>query len=261
VTMWITGFNESMVKDYSEEGGLVEGLRVTRVDYICDDKVIKTFPVDFGHGWQREDTFAYQHEFTEPGTHRLEVLVRLVDPLAVEGGSGETEILSMPLEVYVRDQFSIEAIEAPIERKAPNLLNGVGVTPEVSTHLGKGNEVLKALDGSQGTKWLSAKGEDIPTLTFKFDEPVRANTLVLSDANASNLHSETYDHPTRIEVNINKHRNPKYIEISKGVLSNWTLSFKTTRVRTLEIRILRREPGTTKAGIVGFSEIELLFKR
>jgi hypothetical protein len=261
VTMWITGFNENMVKDYSEAGGLVEGLRVTRVDYICDDKVIKTIPVDLNQGWQKGDTFAYQHEFTEPGTHRLEVLVRLVDPLAVEGGSGETEILSMPLEVFVRDQFSVEAIEAPIERKAPNLLNGEGVTPEVSTHLGKGYEVLKAIDGLQSTKWLSAKGEDIPTLTFNFSEFVRANTLVLSDANSSLLTSETYDHPTRIEVNINKHLKPKYIEITKGVLSNWTLSFKTTRVRSLEIRILKREPGTTGAGTVGFSEVELLFKR
>ena len=261
VTMWITGFNENMVKEFSEADGLVKGLRVTRVDYLCDDEVIKTFPVDVGQGWKKEDTFAYQHEFTEPGTHRLEVLVRLVDPLSPEGGSSETEILSMPLEVYVRDQFSIGAIEAPIERKAPNLLNGVGVTPEVSTHLGKGYEVLKAIDGFQSTKWLSAKDEATPTLTFNFDEPVRANTLVLSDANSSLLTSETYDHPTRIEVNINKRRNPKYIEITKGVLSNWTLSFKTTRLRSLEIRILGREPGTTGAGVVGFSEVELLFNR
>jgi len=172
-----------------------------------------------------------------------------------------TEILSMPLEVYVRDQFSIEAIEAPIDRKAPNLLNGVGVTPEVSTHLGNGYEVLKAIDGFQSTKWLSAKDEATPTLTFKFDKPVRANTLVLSDANSSLLTSETYDHPTRIEVNINKRRKPLYIEITKGVLSNWHLSFTTTGVRSLEIRILGREPGTTGAGTVGFSEVELLFVR
>jgi hypothetical protein len=137
----------------------------------------------------------------------------------------------------------------------------VGVTPEVSTHLGNGYEVLKAIDGLQSTKWLSAKGEDIPTLTFKFKEPVRANTLVLSDANSSLLTSETYDHPTRIEININKRRKPLYVEITKGVLSNWHLSFKTTRVSSLEIRILEREPGTTGVGTVGFSEVELLFKR
>ena len=261
VTMWITGFSEGMLKDYSEADGLVEGLRITRVDYICNDTVLKTIPVDVARGWQKGDTFAYQHEFAEPGTHRLEILVHLVDPLAPEGANSETEILSMPLEVYVRDQFSTATIEAPIERKAPNLLNGAGMTPEASTHQGAGFEVLKALDGFQSTKWLSAKDEENPTLTFNFDKPVRANTLVLSDANSSLLTSDTYDHPTQIEVNINKRRKPLHVEITKGVLSNWHLSFKTTSVRSLEIRILGREPGTTSAGTVGFSEVELLFVR
>ena len=67
--------------------------------------------------------------------------------------------------------------------------------------------------------------------------------------------------PTRIEVNINSQRKPKYVEISDGVLSNWTLSFKTTRIRTIGIRILERDPGKAQPGIMGFSEVELRFDR
>ncbi len=121
--------------------------------------------------------------------------------------------------------------------------------------------MTKLFDGAQGTCWLSAKGEEVPTLTFSFEKPVRANTLVLNDANSTNLNPDTYDRATKIEVNINNQRKPKYVEVTPGVLSSWTLKFKTTRVRSLVIRVLEREPGSTQTGIVGFGEVELFFKR
>jgi len=259
VTMWISGFNQMLIDDYSEEGGLVEGLRISRVDYLCDGEVIESIPVDVTRGWNGE-RFPVQHHFEESGTHRMEVLVRLVDPQATEGEVGEAEIVSKPLEVYVRDQFDVATIEAAA-KKTPSLLVGPGMTAEASSQAGNHNDVLKAIDGSQGTNWLCAKGEEVPTLTFKFEKPVRANQLVLSDANSSILNSETYDRPTRIEVNINNRPKPKAIDVSGGVLSSWILDFKATRVSSIQIRILEREPGRTQRGLVGFSEVELLFYR
>ena len=260
VTMWISGFHEALIDDYSEEGGLVEGLRITRVDYLCDGEVVATIPGDPSKGWNGE-RYPTQYEYSGPGTYRMEVAVRFVDPLAQAGESGETEMVSMPLDVLVRDQFRPEAIEAGFRRDSPNLLREPGVTSSVSSHLGKGNELDKVLDGSQGTNWLCAQGDEVPTLTFQFEEPVRANTLVLSDANSSILNMNTYDRPTRIEVNINKQRKPKPVDVSGGVLSNWSLEFKTTRVRSITIRILERESGKAKPGIAGFSEVELRFDR
>ena len=99
------------------------------------------------------------------------------------------------------------------------------------------------------------------TQTFSFDKPVRANTLVLSDANHSIIKSDHYDRPTRIEVIVNGQRNPQIVELSRRVLSSWTLKFKGTRVRSLEIRIAEREPGKGEPGIAGFSEVQLLYQR
>lgn len=259
VTMWITGFNEDLIKQFSDQDALVKGLRIARVDYLCDGKVIKTIPVDPNQGWAG-NRFAAQHSFTGAGTYRMEVQVRLVDP-AASAGSGEIEFLSMPLDVYVRSEFSESAIEAATGARVTNLLGSRGMTATTSSSLNDKTPVTLAYDGAQGTNWLTAKDDALPTLTFNFEKAPRANTLVLSDANSSILGREIYDRPTRIEVNINSQRKPKYVEISDGVLSNWTLSFKTTRIRTIGIRILERDPGKAQPGIMGFSEVELRFDR
>ena len=135
------------------------------------------------------------------------------------------------------------------------------MTPSASSQLNDGNAVEKVFDGLQGTQWLSAEGDELPTLTFNFDKPVRADTLVLGGANSSNFSRDTFDHPTRIAVYINKSRDPMFVEIAGGVLSSWPLNFKATRVRSIQIRILERNPGKTRPGIVGFSEVELLLDR
>ncbi len=260
VRMWITGFSEDLIEEYSDEDGLVQGLRISRVDYLCEGEVIQSIPVDPDRGWAG-GRFATEYEFPGPGRYQMEVIVRVVGFAAGDGEFGEAEIASLPLDVFVRDEFSEAALEAPAGSRRTNLLAGKEVTAQASSQKENRNDVRQAIDGAQGTKWLSAKDDAQPTLTFRFDKPVRANTLVLSDANSSILTRRTYDRPTRIEVSVNGARKPKIVEISEGVYSYWTLRFRSMRVRSLEIRILEREPGTQQAGIVGFGEVELTYDR
>ncbi len=259
VTMWITGFHEDLISDYAWEGA-EPGLRIRRVDYLCDGEVIKSIPVDSTVPWKGE-RFPTKYEVPGPGTYRMEVLVCFSDPLAEGGENSDAEMMSMPLEVFVRDEFTPTAIEASAKPKPRNFLAGKGVTAECSSKLNDKQGVALLWDGAQGTNWLSAKDDEQPTLTFRFDKPVRANKLVLSNANSSILSTSNYDRATRIEVGINNQRKPKYVEITKGVYDSWVLDFKTTRVRSLEIRILEREPGSAQPGVVGFGEVELYFER
>jgi len=122
-----------------------------------------------------------------------------------------------------------------------------------------GQSAAQAVDGLQGTVWLSKKEDATPTLAFELERPVRARRLVLSSANTELRNARAHDRATVIEVRINRDtdvlrfvldpddRKKSFVELPPG-----------KQLRRLEIRVVERLAGERWPGHVGFAEVELL---
>jgi hypothetical protein len=138
---------------------------------------------------------------------------------------------------------------------ANNLLDRVAVKIGASSSA-KDHAARAALDGLHSTAWVCAAKAKNPKLSLGWRKPVRANRVVLFPADSNMLNAGYYDQIQRVAVTINRRRTE--ITGPKDPLAAIVIDLGSTRVvRSIEIQILQRKPGTKHPGQAGFSEVAL----
>ncbi|MDP6409749.1 MAG: hypothetical protein QGI46_10265 [Planctomycetota bacterium] len=252
MTIWIEGFDADLLAEYAKvEAGATPGLRIVRVEYLADSRIVHTVEVDPKRPWSTE-RFAFQHRFTQPGKHRLQARVHALAPgsdPAFPGELDELESRSLLVETVVDSR---EWMETNLELAGENLLEGAGAQATASS----GENAGHALDGLAPTHWVcDAKDED-PWLRIDLPRSVRADTLLLAPATSSIATSGDFDALRRANVRINDV--DLEVRFPENDLGQAVVELpKPMRVRRIEVHIADHSRGKRNRGQAGFSEVEL----
>jgi len=256
LAMWVGGLGEKAIERFTFREGLVEGLRVVRVEWLVGDEVVATVAGDPGRGWQGE-RFPYRHSFSRNGTFPVKARVVVLDPRAEEGDVEEIplESAAMPVEVddVLEDWMLVYA-----RTDATNLLREIEFRAHASTTRSGYHPAGDVADGLQFTSWRSAAGDASPQIVLELSRVVRVQRILLSHVDASPRDEGRTPRVTRIRIRVN--REPRGVEYDlphdgqrKSVLE---LDARIT-VRRLEVTVLEVEGKPPGGSSVGFAEIEL----
>jgi len=233
--MWIAGFGEGV--DAAD-------LRVRRVEYLLNGEPIAALDGDPKLAWTSESYLA-RHRFPTAGLRKLRAIVELDDG---------TRLRSAVLEI--RADHDVERwMQNNLEQMAQNLLAERSVTI-AATSAAKDHAARAALDGLQATAWVCAANAETPKLTLRWTKPARANRVVLYPADSNMLTAGQYDRVQRLAVTINRRRTE--VSCPEDPLAATVIDLGNSRtIRSIEVEILQRSPGTTHPGQAGFSEVAL----
>ncbi len=259
LSMWITGFNDDVLNDFVDPEGEVKGLRVVKVEYLCNKEVVATVEGGPFRPWTGE-RFPAQYTLPAPGEYGFEVRVTIIDPY-VQAGNFEEVLVGEGLQVSLANTFEEWMLNYPVQGRQ-NLLRGTQVEATATSSKSDGQGPQKAADGLQGTYWLCAKEDANPTLTLDLSKPARANVILLSQVNAHARMRHGHDRVTRARLWINRSKSPIEIDLDPDERRK-TVHHLSRRqnIRLLRIEIVGREPGEKWPGHAGFAEVELLSER
>lgn len=234
-SMWIAGFDKNVG---------VDNLRIRRVEYLLNGKPIATLDGDPKQAWTSE-SFLAGHRFPAAGLRKLSAIVELEDG---------TRLRSAALEIHA-DHDVERWMQGNLEQMATNALDEKSVMIAASSSAA-GHAARAALDGLHATAWVCAAEAKDPKLELRWRKPVRANRIVLYPANSNMLNAGHYDQVQRVAVTINRRRTE--VSCPKDPLAATVIDFGSSRaIRSVEIQILQRRPGTKHPGLAGFSEVAL----
>jgi hypothetical protein len=258
LTVWITAFGRETIRAHAwppERGG---GVRVRKVEYLVEGEVVRVLRGDPGKpvGFER---FAAPLEFTRPGSYRLSVRVTLAKP---PPESTDVVVSSPPLRVEIGEVVDEETISYASD-STRSVLAGARFEVSASSRLGGSYPAKRATDQRLATCWLSSNEDEEPYLRLTMKRPVRADTLLLSQALPDARKPTLAARFTRVEVIINRRRKSEVLlDTSDDPGHKTVISFgKPEVVRFLEIRILERVPGDQHGYAVGFAEVELQLRK
>lgn len=233
------------------------GLRVMRVEYLENGRVIGQVAGDPLRAWNKNDTFLHRCTALSHGLHKIKARVVLVDPKVPTGEANETETIeSREMDVRIRDVIE-PWMQGLAEMQKGNELKGKKYKVTATSNP---NTAGHAADGQTHTSWLCEKGDREAMLTFEFDEPVKARRLLLTQPFQRREDIERMGLIRRIEVRINKEKRPIQIDLHPNPLAPTDHQFKKPkRVRKMTVKVITRggKPGLP----VGFAEIVLEGKR
>jgi hypothetical protein len=255
-TFWLSGFGRALVDRLGGEAAL----RVHRVEYFVDGEAVAALPGDVTRPWRPGDRYATQLDLASrgKGQHEVRIRVQLVDPAPLAESTGYLSLEGAPLVVDV--PASSGTAGAAQSHAAQNLLakNRIAEVTASSSN-SDGQSAAHAVDGLQGSAWLSKKEDAQPTLTFELERPVRAHRLVLSSANTELRNARAHDRATVIEVRINRDSDVLRFELEPDDRKKSFVELPPGKqLRRLEIRVVERVAGERWPGHVGFAEVELL---
>lgn len=234
-SMWVAGFGKKVD---------VEDLRIRQVQYLLNGKSIASLAGDPKQAWTSE-SFLARHRFPTAGLRKLSAIVELDDG---------TQLRSAVLEI--RADHDVERwMQGNLDRMANNLLDQTSVTIGASSSA-KDHAARAALDGLHSTAWICAAKAKDPKLKLGWSKPLRANRIVLFPVNSNMLNAGHHDQIQRVAVTVNRRRTE--MSCPEDPLAATVIDLGTTRViRSVEIQILQRRPGTKHPGLAGFSEVAL----
>jgi len=251
--MFLSGFSDAVLARWG--GGALSGMRIARVEYLANDKVVESVPGNPQKGWTTED-FAVRHTFAEPGQYKLKARVWIVAPDAPSGSSESVTSLESKEKSITSDGTYEPWMQLAAQARARNLLLNLGANVTASSDGGAGPAAF-ALDGVECTRWLCNEKDGTPILVVQLARPVKASSLVLGPAQNTTALKGEYDRITRVSVRVNKDKEAVEFAAEPDELRPIVLAFgKPQMIGRLEIRILAREKGK-QAGKAGFSEIAL----
>ncbi|MCP3914581.1 MAG: hypothetical protein GY711_03370 [bacterium] len=257
LTMFVTGFAKKLLSEFDEPDGVVRGMRVMRVDYRVGAASVATVEGDPDEGWDGE-RFPARWAIPEPGVYELVCAVTVVDPNGKDGATTD-EIVSAPITVHVKDTGA-EWMTAYLDDARDNLFRKGIETSASSAEKDKG--AGKAVDGRHDTAWVAAKDDKRPTLTIELRRPAKANTILFSHVGRHAREQGAFDRAMRVIVRVNRGKAEYTAELDPSDLEKSVLQLpKTMNVRKLIVEIADRVPGNVHAGLVGFSEVELLLRK
>jgi len=256
LTLWVSGFAEGVVARYTEQGGLVEGLRVSEVRYLLDGQVVTKQVGDINEAWNGQ-RYAVQQAIPGGGSHEVAVEVDVLRPAgeALEGESAVVTLRSRPLKIRT------EGVLLPWMREYAQagprgLFANARVTARESSRLSDRWGGAEAVDGIQFSAWITKENDKDPTLTLEFARPVRANTLLLSPIDSSEFNAKRYARPTKVELWVNKEREPRVVELLDSLDRKTQVALgKTMSIRRLVLRVVETRRGQSGLS-TGFAEVE-----
>ena len=254
LAIWVTGFGESIVEDYTLETPDATGMFVLEVRYLLDGEVVARMPGSPERPW-KDERYAVKHAFERNGKYELEVQVVVRD----DGVEGDRAVLtSTPLTVRARDVLEDWMLDcATID--AHDLVDPSKATVSASSHRGEWATPDRAIDGLQASRWLSKADDPEPTLVLEFRRPVRAEALILTQADSTIAELGRHAHVKRVSISINGDKKPFEADLDLDPMRPTRIVFpKRARVRRLAIRILDYEPGREFKSEVGFAEVGLV---
>jgi hypothetical protein len=254
ITFWIEGFDPTVLEDYEGKGREWRGLRVVRVETFADGELLATISVDPLVAWSGE-RYASQHAFELPGKHTLGVRVSAVAPEGDPKFAEPIEVLeSATLEIVTRDSPE-DWMTANLALVGPDLLGPARPLATASSAI-DGNGPAEACDAFHATRWIAAPDDEKPWIRFELPRSVRANSVLLSQADSTLAMRGRHGAIHRLSLCINQ-SDPIEVDMGPDPLQQVRVDLgRALRVRTIEVTILDSTPGGTVGGI-GFSGIEL----
>lgn len=250
--LYIKGFGKFLLDAHERYG-----LRILRVEYLEGDRVLGQLAADPTKAWNGIDTFLYRCSALSHGTHTIRARVVAVDPEAPPGEVQKTvTIESRPMEVRIRDVIE-PWMESLAEMQQDNRMKGAEFEVTASSNE---KEAKKAADGLTHTRWLCAKEDDDPTLTFEFGDSVKARRLILTQPLQKREDIERVGLIRQVEVSFNKDKRPSKVDMHPNPLAPTVYELPRSRsVRMMTLKVTSRggKPGLP----VGFAEVVLEGRR
>jgi hypothetical protein len=265
----VNGFHDAVLKAYGS-GGTVGGLRVSRVEYTVDEKVVQTVRGDPSKPWRKGLTYPAKLEFSRRGTYKVGAKVHLVAPDAAVAEKESTiavsaKEVSVPV-VNIFEEWMARAAEA----RRRNLAIGQKVTAKATSTAVPtarnadggitkiGTEPEKAVDGLQSTYWACAANDQNPTISLEFAKPVMTFTIGLGQLNRRLVDGSNFDKIKKVEIRMNGVPSTLKAALeADDQAATYIVLPQPVAIQKLEIKILEREPGKAFKGQAGFTEVVL----
>ncbi len=251
LTMWVHGFSEGALRDFAASDAVLKrpaGLRIQRVQYLAEGVVFATLDGENG-GWDGQ-RYAIQHTFAHPGARSIEVRVDLHDG---------TVLRSQPVSLTTRidpTQWMQENLQSGLDNLLLKHLADVQVSAS-SVQNDNNRRADRALDGLDGTAWLSAPDDPEPWLSFDLRSPIEATGVVLTPVASNLTNRDALDRVVRIELEINGGKSS--IDVGPDPLERIVIPFELPKkVRSLGVKIISRTPVGESLGSAGFAEVALV---
>ncbi|QDU66913.1 hypothetical protein [Engelhardtia mirabilis] len=177
--IWIQGYSEDALDEVQwPDGG---GLRVAEVRWELVDSAGQVLEVlERVDGVADRDAllvrFPVELRFRDRGDHRVRVTV---EALLADGE--RVALRSKPVTLHTDFVDRPELLDYARD-SGDNLLARAERRTQVSSELGGQWNASKATDGLQAKGWISADDDSRPSIKIELEEPVRADTLLLSRA-------------------------------------------------------------------------------
>ncbi|MFT4542774.1 MAG: hypothetical protein ACI841_003425 [Planctomycetota bacterium] len=257
VSAWVTGFGDGVVAANTIQTPDSEGMFVEEVRYYLDDEVVSVVAATNTKPWT-DNRFASQLPQVRNGTFDLRVGV-VVRSDSAPNGQVELESDTVAIEISgILEPWML----AHARFSEENLLADNPPTIEASSANGEHTSADRAIDGLASTRWLSSANDSRPKLTLTFKRSVKANTLVLCQADSNPAELGRHSRVTRVSLRVNGSKHATEATLDGDTLRPQSIEFpKTTKLRRLEIEILEFEPGDKLPDLVGFSEVGLAYRR
>jgi hypothetical protein len=254
ITLWVEGFDESVLADYEEAKREWRGLRVVRVEVLADGEPLPPIAGDPLAAYSGE-RYAVRHAFDLPGEHTFQVRVTVVAPDGDPEYAERLEVLtSAPLTVVTRDSPE-DWMAANLALAGTDLLAPAQPVATASSALDP-NGPERACDELHATRWLAAADDEAPWIRFQLARAVRADRVLLAQADSTLAMRGHHGAIARLSLSVNGD-DPIEVEMGPDPLRQVAVDLpRARRVRSLEITVLDSTPGAKTRG-VGFSGIEL----
>lgn len=255
--LFVTGFGEAALAAHAgADGAPVRGLRVARVEWLVNGEIVATVAGAPDRGW-RTEPFAATYAPRARGAHRIGVRAHVVAADAPPDAKETTIVLEgEAVDVdcdYVHEPWMDRAATAGLRnRVAPT-----NVRASASSAQNDGRAPDRAFDGRQNTGWFFVPGDATPTLTATFVEPVRADTLVLSQAHGQLHDRDGHDVALKVRVAVNGQKPVEFALSPDETVPTEIPLGAPLGVRKIEIAIVERRKGKSWPGFGGFAEVGL----
>ncbi|MDP6540787.1 MAG: hypothetical protein QF903_00035 [Planctomycetota bacterium] len=254
LTIWVSGFGDSVVEEFTTDSIDAKGMFVTEVRYLLDGEVVARVPGDSERPW-KDQRYAVRHAFERDGAHELLVEVDVRD----DGAEGRrTTLVSDPLTVRARDVLADWMLDYAAHDARERIVHGQ-VTATASSYHDALTAPDRAIDGLEASRWLSRADDPQASLTLEFRRPIRAGALVLAQADSKPSEVGWHSRVTRVAITINGARKALEVTLDDDALRPTRIEFpRRARLRRLSIQVLDRVGGREFPSAVGFSEVSLL---
>ena len=245
LTAWLTGFDAGLLRVAGTAGVLV-----SKVEWHLDGELVASLPGTSDTGWANE-RYPLRVPILRNGEHTLEARVN------VELPGGARFFSSGPVTVVMDDvlepwmlEYAQVGSSSSIATNKPKL--------SASSELSLYYTADMAFDGLQMSAWIAAADDARPTLTLELRKPFRVRRLLIAQVNSNPGARGRYARAERIEILVNKSREPLVLELLEDELRKSEFVFpKATKIHTLKITIVRKST-ESELPSTGFAEIELL---